>query len=227
MSKLASVVAWSYDHRRGLGVSFALSIVLTLLIIFSVTMSRSGYTPPSMARLYNGLDRDFNFKSPALRHLAERIYEYRASVEYMANTTDKLIGLFPSLNSSHAAPKVSDIKSDVALYRLATAPLNRFSTLIAYYPMFKSDKYAPCLKAYNWKTKTFASIDGRSARDVILKDVLKVATPTIDDLSAAVLDYLTRTNSGFDQTVANEVIANVLVNASEETLYNLLVRGYQ
>jgi len=216
---------------------FVAIIALIVGIVVFVTIGlkdNCSKHPPSMLDLTDGLNTDYKFTSPALRLAAERIYEYKAANEFTKRASDSYISIFMLRNSPNAPPAASTLE-DVALYKLALCSKDRFSILVSYIPIFNHVQYVPCIRTYNPSTKQFGSLDdGQSARDVIITEVLNIdddiddefKSSSDDDLTKKIKSYVKHENTNVDLALATDFIKNVLLSATDERLYDLLVNGF-
>jgi hypothetical protein len=155
--------------------------------------------------------------------MAERIYEYRSSKEFAKPSGDR-ISIF--MASDISTPPPTSSLSDIALFKLTTAPLDQFSILISYIPIFNHARYVECLKSYSPKSKTFKSIDlSRPTKDIIIKDVLGVGSLSRDGLKSTINNYSKQSVPASAFASIDQFIMTVLNEASDAKLYELLQTG--
>lgn len=176
-------------------------VLFLVVVLFSVGfyfLSVEGCHAPTIAKLKNkGLDGRYRFKSKLYRLLAENIYQYRRKTfvsDAVAGVVSIIIANSLTTNAIVTPPEPSAL-SDVALHKLATEPLDRFSKLIYYIPMFNHSRYAECMQAYDSKTNTFKD----DKRSVVLNDIFNLA----------VLKELTNPDSVVEYTKLTQSIVNV------------------
>jgi hypothetical protein len=207
-------------------VGFLIMLVIGVIVAFALIVMAgtcSSSQSPSYKDLLDGLDANCNIKSMPLRLMARSIYEYRSSKEFTKPSGDR-ISIF--MASDISTPPPASSLSDIALFKLATAPRDQFSVLISYIPIFNHVRYVECLKSYSRKSETFKSIDpSRPTKDIIVKDVLGVGSLSRDGLKSTINNYSKQSVSASAFASIDQFIMAVLDDAPDAKIYELLQTG--
>lgn len=193
---------------------FAIFIALTILagmVVAFYYISMEGCAKlqsPTFNNLVNGLNSNFEFKNEKLKLMAQRIYEYRSSVEYKS-ASDEFISIFINPKDPTSPIDVSLFINDVALHKLATADANMFNVLVSYIPIFNHPRYLECIRAYDSSSMEFKNIDSnKSTKEIIINDILRIDEISVDDKYA-------------------ELIRKDIKSKSDKELFDILMNGYK
>lgn len=184
-----------------------IGVLVGAYILFGIIRKQGCVEHPlTWEELTTGLNSDYVFVSNQHRSMAEIIYEYRKSKEYLKTDLGYRI-IFTTIDPKAKVPSANNLR-DVVLHKLITCDQAAFNKYVLYIPFFNHPRYVECLKAYNATEKVFAI----GARDIILNEILKI-NPTL----------ISGTDSSFNGVA--QALQTQIPNYSDADLYKLLTNG--